>query len=57
VKALSGYVKSTKVRERCGGLEKYCEDEERFVPENERTAKPSPELEKAGRDIVDMSLA
>ena len=39
------------------GPEGCCEDEERFVPENERAAKPSPELEKAGRDIVNMSLA
>ena len=41
-------MKSIKVWERCDRLEKYREDEERFVPENERAAKPSPELEKGG---------
>ena len=39
-------------RERCDGPKKNCEDEERFVPKKERAAKPSLELEKAGRDIV-----
>ena len=50
-------MKSIKVWEVCDGQVKYCEDEERFMAENERVVKPSPELEKARRDIVNMSLA
>jgi hypothetical protein len=50
-------MKSVGVREERDGPEGCCEDEERFVPENERAAKPSPELEKADRDIVNTSLA